>query len=280
MQQLETEELPNNYATKYRVTPQELTEAVTRIELRHAAAANETADTLTLGEAVNQLCLDATPEELLEEVRVMRANQEAEAAARMETTVTPVAIVSAVKTRRAKWKRRFGIACIITSFAANGLLLCDNVTLSDRAARFERQIYSLSGTPSSSSQDVTYQTFQTIEDDKIFTMTAPQLASIANNSETMEWASPASTATPGSKFVWRVEKWGGKTWVFGWVKRAVTDAALKSGAFSLSNVIDLNKENEFRRVKIPIERFKSLPEPPVHQNLSGVDAQTLQIPAP
>lgn len=67
-------------AAQVRVTPQELAEATAIIEARREAAAKHLADTIALGEAVQQLGLAATPEELFAEVQALRAKaQQSEA---------------------------------------------------------------------------------------------------------------------------------------------------------------------------------------------------------
>ena len=66
-------------AAQVRVTPHELAQATAIIEARQEAQARHLADTIALGQAVQQLGLAATPEELLAEVQALRANaQQAE----------------------------------------------------------------------------------------------------------------------------------------------------------------------------------------------------------
>ena len=61
----ETESCP---AAKVRVTPEELAAAITRLEKRKDADARQTEGTVAIGEIVQQLGLEATPEEVLAEV--------------------------------------------------------------------------------------------------------------------------------------------------------------------------------------------------------------------
>src|SRR5438874_10339749 len=58
-------------AADERVSNQELVEAVTAIEARRSDPAF--ADTITLGDAVRQLSLDVTPEQILAEINAKRA---------------------------------------------------------------------------------------------------------------------------------------------------------------------------------------------------------------
>ncbi len=73
MQQLQTTDTDVE-AAHVRVTPQELAQATAIVEARRDAEAKRLADTIALGEAVQQLGLAATPEELFAEVQALRAN--------------------------------------------------------------------------------------------------------------------------------------------------------------------------------------------------------------
>ena len=61
-------------AARVRVTPGELAQATAIVEARRDAEAKHLSDTIALGEAVQQLGLAATPEELFAEVQALRAN--------------------------------------------------------------------------------------------------------------------------------------------------------------------------------------------------------------
>lgn len=56
-------------AAKVRVTPEELAAAITRLEARKEAGQRDLEGTIPIGEAVQQLDLEATPEEVLAEVQ-------------------------------------------------------------------------------------------------------------------------------------------------------------------------------------------------------------------
>lgn len=66
-------EMPLQPAAQVRVTPQELAEALARLEARQG----EREGTIPLGDAVQELGLSATPEELLREVEAGRARHQA-----------------------------------------------------------------------------------------------------------------------------------------------------------------------------------------------------------
>lgn len=67
--ELETQPL---YAAKVRVTPKELAAAITRLEARKDSDERQVDGTIPIGEAVEQLGLEATPEEVLAEVQAGR----------------------------------------------------------------------------------------------------------------------------------------------------------------------------------------------------------------
>lgn len=62
-------------AATVRVTPEELAAALSRIEARKDAGQRHTDGTIPIGEAVQQLGIDTTPEEILAEVRTARASK-------------------------------------------------------------------------------------------------------------------------------------------------------------------------------------------------------------
>lgn len=62
-------------AAEYRVSAQELSHVVTIIQARKEAEARQRANTVALGDAVEQLGLDMTPEELLAEIRADRSRR-------------------------------------------------------------------------------------------------------------------------------------------------------------------------------------------------------------
>src|ERR1051325_11109274 len=71
LQQKQTEAEQAGRAADVRVSNQELVEAITAIEARRSDPAF--ADTITLGDAVRQLSLDVSPEQILAEIEAKRA---------------------------------------------------------------------------------------------------------------------------------------------------------------------------------------------------------------
>jgi hypothetical protein len=68
----DSQETPLQTAAQVRVTPEELATALSRIEARKDAGQRHADGTIPIGEAMQQLGLEATPEEVLAEVQVGR----------------------------------------------------------------------------------------------------------------------------------------------------------------------------------------------------------------
>ena len=97
MQQLlEVEQNVDTNAAQARVTPQELVQATAAIEARHHARAQHDAATIPIGEAVQQLNLEATPEELLAEVQTQRNAQMLQTSTKRNTRPKSVKILAGV----------------------------------------------------------------------------------------------------------------------------------------------------------------------------------------
>src|SRR5947207_10074951 len=88
-----------------RATPEEVAEAVAAIELRREGIGT---DSIALGDAINQLSLDATPEELLAEIQSRRATGKKLAKA------------------RSPWRRRLAMLGILVSVGLNIALIVQN----------------------------------------------------------------------------------------------------------------------------------------------------------
>lgn len=66
---------PSQPAAEVRVTPEELAAAITRLEAKKDAHQRQADSTVAIGDVVEQLGLDATPEEVLAEVEAERTRQ-------------------------------------------------------------------------------------------------------------------------------------------------------------------------------------------------------------
>jgi hypothetical protein len=88
---LNYEEQTAGPVAEVRVTAQELARAVAAVEGRREAFSQQEAETIPLGEAVRQLGLSVTPEELLAEIRAQRTNTTAVTPRR--TVLKPLALL-------------------------------------------------------------------------------------------------------------------------------------------------------------------------------------------
>ena len=70
----DTEQMPS--AAERRVTPEELAKALAAVEARKEQSARQQENTIPIGEAVQQIGFDATPEQIWAEVQAQRQNQD------------------------------------------------------------------------------------------------------------------------------------------------------------------------------------------------------------
>jgi len=85
-------------ASQTRVTPEELSQALTAIEARRQAEASRLAGTIPISQVVSELNLDSTPEEILTEVQVQRARADQAKAAQEAEAKTPSVARQVVQT--------------------------------------------------------------------------------------------------------------------------------------------------------------------------------------
>ena len=102
-------------AAERRVTAEELTRAVSALE--DAKAAERVAGVAPIGQVVEELGLDSTPEEIWEQVQKQRAQ-----AAAAQTSPTQSAVVQpAIRPhhRRGRWYLLFAVVCVVYGFSHN-----------------------------------------------------------------------------------------------------------------------------------------------------------------
>jgi len=73
----QTDEIPTSLAEQVRVTPEELSQALAAIETRKQAEASRLAGTIPIDQAVSELHLDSTSDEIWAEVQTQRAKSSA-----------------------------------------------------------------------------------------------------------------------------------------------------------------------------------------------------------
>lgn len=88
-----------NPAAQARVTPEELAQAVARIEARQAAQARRLEATIPIGQAVEELGLGLAPEEILAEIEAQRGQESRRMADRLADTPSPRAAAAPIVPR-------------------------------------------------------------------------------------------------------------------------------------------------------------------------------------
>lgn len=86
----------NSAAAHARVTPEELAQAVARIEARQAEQAKREAATIPIGQAVEELGLGIAPEDILAQVQEQREQEAQRMAARLADALPPASAAAPV----------------------------------------------------------------------------------------------------------------------------------------------------------------------------------------
>ena len=108
-QEHESQEQPTAIpAAQVRVTSEELAQAINALEASKDEAARRLAGTVPIGEVVQELKLEATPEEVWAQVQRQRAQVAQEEAARVRPATVPVVPMTRDVQRRARGWRRLG----------------------------------------------------------------------------------------------------------------------------------------------------------------------------
>ena len=98
------EQTPETPAAQIRVTSEELAQAINALETSKDEAARRLAGTVPIGEVIQELKLEATPEEIWAQVQRQRAQAAREEASRAQPVALPPAPVS--QNKRAAGRRR------------------------------------------------------------------------------------------------------------------------------------------------------------------------------
>ncbi|MGI4791899.1 MAG: hypothetical protein ACRYFS_24005 [Janthinobacterium lividum] len=227
-------------AAKVRVTPEELAAAITRIEARKDASQRNLEGTVAIGEVVQQLGLDATPDELLAEVQAGRQHTKPEK-------------------KRASTARK-----IVTSLGLAGIIFGSTISILrlHDGSDMRQQASSMTPIP------ITADPSLTVGDasGKILMLTEvgdnqPVRCAFDNQSSTLQDYSPNSPA------VWRLVKHDGKVYVRGWMVNASPKVMAENG-------IDIANENNpgFNiPVTLPLDSFKVMPFASFNASFHAVD---------
>jgi hypothetical protein len=230
-------------AAQVRVTAEELAQAVAAVESRDTAVAMQHAETISLGDAVNQLGLHTTPEELLAEIQVRRAK-------------LPVDPRLERKQRRRRLLVRTGIAL---SLAANMFLLFCVVVLNNAvvarqgmASRLARQSYTTES-PNSSAGEIRLSSLDDRETAYVDLYTLYGLAHGKSLAQEEGYPNQSVSQLRGPQ--WEIIKLDGKLYVKAWAIRR------EDGAFDEVSSVQTATSPEQAPVTVPIERFRVARDP-------------------
>ena len=220
-----------------RVTPEEVTQAIAALEAKKADESHIKPDTVTLGEVVNSLCLDATPDELWVEIQRQRNSQKL-------SEDEPQPVISLDNLPRTRFPSEaevfrpliLSMALIILAFF--GLcLFFPTPSQNGSPPDATYQIMPAPPNPNTSNQgvlvtDITSQG----------PVTMP-LSSVPDNHPVFCTYDQASTITPGflagsfaeDSEVWRIVKHHGRVYLQGWIRNRRSLASLETTAFDLAN---------------------------------------------
>ncbi len=223
------------------MTPQELTQAMAAIEARRDADQMHVAETIPLGEAVQQLGLEMTPEELLAEINAQRTAAQ-----------TPPQLAARTQTR--SLRSRLKTAVIAVSLAAN-LILGFTVL-----ARYEHQ-NAAPPAPPPAAQPLAANVagdlnLSNIAPDTTFYATHDALYQMSHGDKWLEIPiAQAQDLTRNGSAQWAIVKRAGdKVEVRGWSRGDV-----ESG--SLSDLTPVKSDDAQHPVTIPVERFLHVKPP-------------------
>ena len=111
---------------KARVTPQELSEALAAIETRKQAEASRLAGTIPIEDAVSELHLDSTPEEIWAEVNAQRQKQAQEKQAQEQVRLAALGIskrfTAPARVKSPRWMAIFTPLLLLWVFVQTGII--------------------------------------------------------------------------------------------------------------------------------------------------------------
>jgi len=120
------EQTPETPAAQIRVTSEELAQAINALEASKDAAARHLAGTVPIGEVVQELKLEATPEEIWAQVQRQRAQAAQREAARAQPAAVPITAAQnkgAARRRVRGWRELKGWAWVLFWCCGGGGLL-------------------------------------------------------------------------------------------------------------------------------------------------------------
>jgi hypothetical protein len=240
--------LPRWTAADERVTAQELSTAIRAVEQRRRESSERRTNTLTLGEAIEHLSLDATPEELLAEVEQQRRLA---AVARRRGSLRPKRLPQ----RWLCWPA--GVAVALVWFGAN--------FVSVRQEHHRRTAHPVlaTSTPRSAPSDIPVTVPGPDGRPAVVTLAeVPEgqaaLVSSAALPRLMR-VEPAVHEVLRSDLYWTLVRYGGRVYVRGYLDTTAARRAALIGPFSLRNEspqVDGNGRPLSPSVTLPLDAFQ------------------------
>ena len=209
LNQAHPEELNEQAAAKVRVTPEELAAAISRIEARKDADQRQGDGTIPIGDAVQQLGLEATPEEVLAEVQVSRR-------------------LAGPKGKRSSIAQRLvlalGLGGVLLGLAldVNGLQQMDSQQwIPPASVRINPQFISISPNLLVSDASGKLVTFSSVKDDQ------PVQCSLLESNNHLRFYQWTPSSSPQN--LWTLIKHNGHIYVRGWIASTSPDVLETSG---------------------------------------------------
>jgi len=224
------------HAAKVRVTPEELAAAIARLEARKDADSRQVDGTIPIGEAVQQLGLEATPEEVLAEVEAGRR----QAVPQKKRTVPGQRLVLAL-----------GLAGLLLGAVIDGNALFQSQHNHSNGAYNVVYIpQKISLTPDLLVSDASGNlvTFSTVKDNQPVQC---NLLESNNQLRFYQWT-PSNTAQNS----WTLIKHGGRVYVRGWIADTSPDVLETSGASVFPHQI---QPSEMVPITLPLQGFQATP---------------------
>ena len=242
-QEPQTEQTPS--PAQRRVTPEELAKALAAVEARKEQSARETEGTIPIGEAVQQLGFDATPEEIWAEVQARRTNAARNRSSTRRRVLLPAAF-SLFLLISADWIHgaapKYGavspsIHCRGRIQACN--VINQNITVTENTA-----------------SGLVVKLLSEVPDGCPVTCLYDGISQISPGYLARSGGYPSASATTINDAQWTIIKHNGKVYLCGWTNTRVSDEAL--GMTSLT--VFSNKIAAGRKpipVMLQLKNFKS-----------------------
>lgn len=231
-------ETPLQTAAQVRVTPEELASALSRLEARKDAGQRHADGTIPIGEAVQQLGIETTPEEVLAEVQAGRQKvtlrkqrlplgQRLVLALGLSGVLLGLALDgnALVQMRSRQWTPPASVGSV-----PHSILLSPNLLVSDSSGKLVD--------------------FSTVKDDRPVQC---NLVESYNQVRSYQW-----TSSSDPQNTWTLIKHGGHVYVRGWIGNISPDVLETSGTEVFPHQI---QPNRMVPITLPLRGFQTTPGP-------------------